>query len=265
MPVTYLSAASASPRWSACPPLAGFFSKESVLGVAEEAALHDGPLPAWSAWLVLLAGLVTVLLTAAYATRPGCWPSSGHRRGRSHRDTIRRPRCARPLIVLAVPTVVLGVLAFTTLRRLGHARSGRTGRRRTRGRLVAPAGRPSSHWPWSAVARARRRSPNGGALGPARPGRRPRPGPAGARRRVRRRPALRPLVVRPVSLGSPTASSRPTGTSSTRTSAVPGDRRSGARRRAPMPLRRVMSRAMSPPCWHSCVVLAAAGAGAALL
>ena len=53
------------------PPLAGFFSKEAVLGAAEETALHAGRLPAWAGWLVLLAGLFTVAVTAAYATRPG--------------------------------------------------------------------------------------------------------------------------------------------------------------------------------------------------
>jgi NADH-quinone oxidoreductase subunit L len=50
------------------PPLSGFWSKEAVLGAAEEAAIGDGALKA-AAWIVLVAGLLTVLVTAAYATR----------------------------------------------------------------------------------------------------------------------------------------------------------------------------------------------------
>ncbi|HEX2704531.1 MAG TPA: NADH-quinone oxidoreductase subunit L, partial [Candidatus Lustribacter sp.] len=48
------------------PPLVGFFSKETVVGTAEESALNGGGL---AAWLVLVALLVTIPLTAAYATR----------------------------------------------------------------------------------------------------------------------------------------------------------------------------------------------------
>ncbi|MDQ6715319.1 MAG: NADH-quinone oxidoreductase subunit L [Actinomycetota bacterium] len=48
------------------PPLVGFFSKESVLSAAEESLSgHDAGL----AWFVLLALLLTIALTAAYATR----------------------------------------------------------------------------------------------------------------------------------------------------------------------------------------------------
>ena len=50
------------------PPLVGFFSKEGVLAVAEE-SLGRGGETAWVTWLVLLALLVTVLLTAAYCAR----------------------------------------------------------------------------------------------------------------------------------------------------------------------------------------------------
>ncbi|HKG52528.1 MAG TPA: NADH-quinone oxidoreductase subunit L [Actinomycetales bacterium] len=50
------------------PPLSGFWSKEAVLGAAEETALSGGPL-AVAGWVVLVAGLLTVLVTAVYATR----------------------------------------------------------------------------------------------------------------------------------------------------------------------------------------------------
>lgn len=53
------------------PPLSGFFSKEAVLGSAEHTAFHPPPggPPETAGWLVLVAGLVTVALTAAYAAR----------------------------------------------------------------------------------------------------------------------------------------------------------------------------------------------------
>ena len=40
-----------------------------MLGAAEEAALHEGPVASWAGWLVLVAGLLTVAVTAAYVTR----------------------------------------------------------------------------------------------------------------------------------------------------------------------------------------------------
>ncbi|MEE1930939.1 NADH-quinone oxidoreductase subunit L [Streptomyces sp. TRM 70351] len=55
---------------AAVPPFSGFFSKEAVLGAAEHTALHpDAGIPAASGWIVLVAGLLTAALTAAYATR----------------------------------------------------------------------------------------------------------------------------------------------------------------------------------------------------
>jgi NADH-quinone oxidoreductase subunit L len=95
------------------PPLAGFVSKESILGAAEKAALHGGPLPAWAAWAVLVAGLATVLVTAAYATRAWTLTFVGPDRTaagtRPHDPPVAM---AVPLVALTVPTVVLGVLAL---------------------------------------------------------------------------------------------------------------------------------------------------------
>jgi len=47
------------------PPLGGFWSKEAILTAADQAARAG----AWSGWLVLLAGLLTSLLTGLYAGR----------------------------------------------------------------------------------------------------------------------------------------------------------------------------------------------------
>ncbi|OEV03429.1 NADH dehydrogenase [Streptomyces oceani] len=55
---------------AAIPPFAGFFSKEAVFAAAEHAAGGEtAGVPAAVGWLVLCAGMVTALLTAAYATR----------------------------------------------------------------------------------------------------------------------------------------------------------------------------------------------------
>ncbi len=92
------------------PPLAGFFSKESVLSAAEEAALHGGPLPGWTAWLVLLAGLLTVLLTAAYAGR--AWLLAFHGPASEAPEHQPPPAMRLSLYGLSAATVGLGVLAF---------------------------------------------------------------------------------------------------------------------------------------------------------
>ncbi|GAA4671920.1 hypothetical protein GCM10023347_27410 [Streptomyces chumphonensis] len=55
---------------AAVPPFSGFFSKEAVLGAAEHTALDPAAgIPAAAGWIVLVAGLLTAALTAAYATR----------------------------------------------------------------------------------------------------------------------------------------------------------------------------------------------------
>ncbi|MEV6104654.1 NADH-quinone oxidoreductase subunit L [Streptomyces sp. NPDC051940] len=65
---------------AAIPPFAGFFSKEAVLGVAEHAATGDASgVPTSAGWIVLVAGLLTALLTAAYAAR--LWLLAFHGRG----------------------------------------------------------------------------------------------------------------------------------------------------------------------------------------
>ncbi|MCF6523559.1 NADH-quinone oxidoreductase subunit L [Streptomyces sp. JJ36] len=55
---------------AALPPFAGFFSKEAVLAAAEHAALgEEQGVPAGVGWTVLVAGMLTALLTAGYALR----------------------------------------------------------------------------------------------------------------------------------------------------------------------------------------------------
>ncbi len=88
------------------PPTSGFFSKDAVLGGAWEAARGDGGGPAWVGWLVLVAGLLTVAVTASYATRLWLRTFFGADRGPSD---AHEPGwlMTGPLIVLTVPTVLL--------------------------------------------------------------------------------------------------------------------------------------------------------------
>ncbi|GAA4983267.1 NADH-quinone oxidoreductase subunit L [Yinghuangia aomiensis] len=114
------------------PPLSGFFSKEAVIGAAEHTALDSpvgGP-PAAAGWLVLIAALLTAAVTAAYATRVWLRVFFGESRAPrgepANHDVPERaaeapaphgevPAAMRwPLIVLAVPTVFLGVIGLST-------------------------------------------------------------------------------------------------------------------------------------------------------
>ncbi|MFY4720119.1 NADH-quinone oxidoreductase subunit L [Streptomyces sp. LaBMicrA B280] len=100
---------------AAIPPFSGFFSKESVLGAAERAAHGDtAHVPGAAGWLVLVAGLVTAVLTAAYATR--LWLLAFHGRGAEAPDYGRQPLTMTVVLwVLAVPSLAFGGLAYRAL------------------------------------------------------------------------------------------------------------------------------------------------------
>jgi NADH-quinone oxidoreductase subunit L len=100
---------------AAIPPFSGFFSKESVLGAAEHAATgHTGHAPAAAGWTVLVAALITALLTAAYATR--LWLLAFRGKGAEAPDHGRQPVAMNAVLwVLAVPSLALGGLTFRLL------------------------------------------------------------------------------------------------------------------------------------------------------
>ncbi|MFI5099156.1 MAG: NADH-quinone oxidoreductase subunit L [Actinomycetes bacterium] len=94
-------------------PLAGFFSKESVVSAAERAARGEVPTTAtWVGWLVLVSALTTVAVTAAYSARLLLMTFGGDYRGTG--VPHEAPALMRwPLVVLAVPAAGLGVLALS--------------------------------------------------------------------------------------------------------------------------------------------------------
>ncbi|MFJ2831967.1 NADH-quinone oxidoreductase subunit L [Streptomyces sp. NPDC087263] len=93
----------------AIPPFSGFFSKEAVLGAAEHVATgHTEHAPGIAGWIVLVAGLVSAVLTAAYATR--LWLLAFRGRGIEAPDHGRQPFTMTAVLwVLAVPSLALGL------------------------------------------------------------------------------------------------------------------------------------------------------------
>ncbi|WP_327695311.1 NADH-quinone oxidoreductase subunit 5 family protein [Streptomyces sp. NBC_00459] len=100
---------------AAIPPFSGFFSKESVLGAAEHVTSgHAEGIPGAAGWIVLVAGLASALLTAAYATR--LWLLAFRGRGAEAPDHGRQPVAMTTVLwVLAIPSLALGGLAYGRL------------------------------------------------------------------------------------------------------------------------------------------------------
>ncbi|MEU4484021.1 NADH-quinone oxidoreductase subunit L [Streptomyces purpurascens] len=100
---------------AAIPPFSGFFSKEAVLGVAEHVVTgHTEHAPAAAGWIVLVAGLLTAVLTAAYAMR--LWLLAFRGRGTEAPDHGKEPLTMTVVLwVLAVPSLALGGFAFRLL------------------------------------------------------------------------------------------------------------------------------------------------------
>ncbi|RKT06295.1 proton-translocating NADH-quinone oxidoreductase chain L [Streptomyces sp. 3211.6] len=96
---------------AAIPPFAGFFSKEAVLVAAEHAAGgHSGLVPGAAGWVVLVAGVLTALLTAAYATR--LWLMAFRGRGAAAPDHGKEPVAMTGVLwLLAVPSIAFGLAA----------------------------------------------------------------------------------------------------------------------------------------------------------
>ncbi|MFF8969814.1 NADH-quinone oxidoreductase subunit L [Streptomyces sp. NPDC014995] len=100
---------------AAIPPFSGFFSKESVLGAAEHVSTgHTEHAPVAAGWIVLVAGLLTALLTAGYAAR--LWLLAFRGRGTEAPDHGRQPLPMTVVLwVLAVPSLALGGFAYRSL------------------------------------------------------------------------------------------------------------------------------------------------------
>jgi NADH-quinone oxidoreductase subunit L len=111
MPVTFVTMTVGLAALAGLPPFSGFFSKEAVLGAAEDSARHNGPVAAWAAWLVLAVGLLTVAVTAAYVTRLWLMTFFHEPRGgvAAHESS---PAMRWPLVILAVPAALIGLVGL---------------------------------------------------------------------------------------------------------------------------------------------------------
>ncbi|MFI5818565.1 NADH-quinone oxidoreductase subunit L [Streptomyces rishiriensis] len=100
---------------AAIPPFSGFFSKESVLGAAERVTVgHTEHAPGAAGWTVLVAGVLTAFLTAAYAAR--LWLLAFRGRGDEAPDHGRQPLTMNVVLwILAVPSLAFGGFAYRTL------------------------------------------------------------------------------------------------------------------------------------------------------
>ncbi len=107
MPVTFWTMTIGLAALAGVPPMSGFFSKDQILTGAWGAVGHGGPAPRWVAVVVLLAGLGTVGVTGWYATRLWLRVFFGSAPGPAHDPP---PLMRWPLIVLAVPSAVLGLV-----------------------------------------------------------------------------------------------------------------------------------------------------------
>lgn len=113
MPVTFWCTVVGLGALAGVPPLAGFWSKDGVLTVAEAAAREGtGPAPSWVGWLVWLAGLAGVAITAWYAGRLLLRAFFG-----APRLPLVRPHdppavLRWPVLLLAVPAALLGLAGF---------------------------------------------------------------------------------------------------------------------------------------------------------
>ena len=107
MPHTYATFLIASISLAGLPPLAGFWSKDEILGGTGGWGLFGGTGGNGAYTLMLIMGLATAGLTAAYMTRCVYLTFHGEYRGSGHPHESG-PRIVRPLWVLAILAVVAG-------------------------------------------------------------------------------------------------------------------------------------------------------------
>lgn len=112
MPVTFVTMSIGLLALVGVFPLAGFFSKESVLVAAEHAAHGEAVVAPWVGWAVLASSVLTIAVTAAYALRLWLLTWTGPRRSAASSIHEAPAVMYLPLIVLAVPSIFFGLLAL---------------------------------------------------------------------------------------------------------------------------------------------------------
>ncbi len=108
MPHTYRTFIIGSLALAGIPPLAGFFSKDEILGGALRAGIDEGHI---TGWIVLITGIITAFLTALYMARACYKTFFGDYRGHGHPHESTGSMVT-PLWILAGATLVVGFLGF---------------------------------------------------------------------------------------------------------------------------------------------------------
>ncbi|WP_433300559.1 NADH-quinone oxidoreductase subunit L [Actinoplanes sp. CA-030573] len=130
MPVTFWSFVIGLGALAGVPPLSGFWSKENILTAAAHATDGGGPAPVWVGWVVWLAALFAVAITAWYSMRlllraffgvsrehgadgPDWEIGFDDARYTPPRTPHDPPALMRwPIILLAIPAALLGLAAY---------------------------------------------------------------------------------------------------------------------------------------------------------
>jgi NADH-quinone oxidoreductase subunit L len=108
MPHTFYTFVIGALALSGIAPLAGFFSKDEIVGEALRAA-NEGTRA--TAWIVFLAAIITAFLTALYMTRACVKTFWGDYRGHGHPHESP-PAIVAPLWILAIATCTVGFLGL---------------------------------------------------------------------------------------------------------------------------------------------------------
>jgi NADH-quinone oxidoreductase subunit L len=102
MPVTFIATTIGIGALIGMPPLSAFFSKDAILDAAWNAASNGSG----TGWLVLVTGLLTIVVTAAYGTRLWLMTFFGPARTNGH----EAPALMKwPVVLLAIPSAGLGI------------------------------------------------------------------------------------------------------------------------------------------------------------
>ncbi|MBO0826464.1 MAG: NADH-quinone oxidoreductase subunit L [Streptosporangiales bacterium] len=113
MPVTFATMTVGYSALVGLPPTSGFFSKDAVLDQVWNQAMSGRPVvPHAVAICVLASALLTVLVTAAYATRALLLTFFGYRNAEGVTPSDAGLGMSGPLIALAVPSLLLGFLGL---------------------------------------------------------------------------------------------------------------------------------------------------------
>jgi NADH-quinone oxidoreductase subunit L len=110
MPITFATMTVGLASLAGLPPFVGFFSKDSVVGVAADAAFHGEQ--TGRSWLLLIAALATAAVTAAYCMRTWLLVFWGPRRSAAPAASPHEPSAlmTAPLMALAGGCLVGGLV-----------------------------------------------------------------------------------------------------------------------------------------------------------